>query len=106
MKRLKNFLLRALWQDPNYEIDQMNCPEIIIVGIEQPMYDKLLAEANAAGAVFNGDKVAFKGCEFDWQYDSPSQILHVTCISKPFYVTCDYIKSKIKELAEDAKAGI
>lgn len=84
----------------------MNCPEIVIVGIEQPMYDKLLAEANAAGAVFNGAKVAFKGCEFDWDYDAEAQVLHITCTNRPWYYKCDTIADHIRHLAERAKVSI
>ena len=84
----------------------MACPEIVIDQIPNELYSKLLAEATAAGAQFSGSTATFKGCEFDWNYDTEAAVLHVTCTKKPFYFSCDLIESQIRGIADKAKAGI
>ena len=99
-------MLTALWQDPNYEVHQVPCPEITIEQIDQPLYDKLLAEATASGATFSGSTATMHGCTFDWNYDAASQTLNATCTRKPFYFGCDQITSKIQEIVEQARGGL
>ena len=94
------------WQDPDREENPMPCPEITIDGIDADLHSKLLGEATAAGAQFEGATVAFDNCIFDWNYDAPSATLHVTCIKKPFYIGCGLIAEKIQELAVKAKGGL
>jgi hypothetical protein len=106
MGKIKDFLNRALWQDPQYEENQVNCPEITIEGIDGDLYRKLLAEANAAGAKFDGSKVSISGLEFDWNYDLEAQVLHVTCTKKEFFIRCPQVESKIRELVEKSKGSI
>ncbi len=101
--KLKDFLLKALWQDPNYDIHQTMCPEITIEEVAQDLYDKLLSEATAAGAKFDGDKAEMSGCAFDWSYDPLSQTLHITCNKKPFFISCAQVEEKIRELVKGAK---
>lgn len=101
--KLKDFLLKSLWQDPNYDIHQMACPEITLEEIPQDLYDKLLSEATTAGAVFAGSKAHISGCEFDWEYDGPSATLHITCTKKPFFISCAQVEEKIRELVKGAK---
>lgn len=106
MNRIKQFLLKALWQDPNYEVVQMPCPEITIPGVDKDWYAKLLAEATAAGAKFEGTSVQMQGFGFDWNYDGEALVLHVTCTRKPFYVSCAMIEQRIRELVANAKGAI
>jgi hypothetical protein len=101
--KLKDWLLKSFWQDPNYDIHQMACPEITLEEVPQDLYDKLLSEATAAGAKFDGEKVDFDHCEFNWSYDAPSQTLHITCTKKPFFIDCPTIEQKIRELVKGAK---
>jgi hypothetical protein len=103
--KIKQFL-RTVWQDPNYETDEMSCPEITIEGINEELYAKLLGQANAAGAKFDGAKVTIHGLDFDWNYDSAASILHITCTWKPFYASCSMVEEKIRELVNRARTGI
>ena len=91
------------WQDPDREETPTPCPEITLPGIPQELYDKLLSEAHAAGAFFEGTKAQFKGCVFDWNYDAASQTLHVTCLSKPFIFSCGEVEQHIRELVKGAQ---
>jgi hypothetical protein len=106
MKLLKHLWWKEIAQDPQYEEVQVACPEIIIADIDHDLYEKLLDEANAAGAVFNGAEVTFKGCTFDWNYDAEAGVLHVTCTVKPFYLGCGVISGQINQLVAKAKGGI
>jgi hypothetical protein len=104
--KIKRFLLKALWQDPNYEIDQVNCPEITIENIDSALYAKLLSGATSAGAQFDGAKASIRGADFDWNYDQSAQILHITCTRKPFYATCAEVESRIRSLVDEAKGAL
>ncbi len=91
------------WNDPDREANPTSCPAITIEGVPQSLYDKLLSEATAAGAIFAGTKAYFDHCEFDWGYDAPSQTLSVTCTKKPFFIDCATIEQKIRELVSNVK---
>lgn len=103
MKWLKHLLWKYVTQDPQYAEVQIPCPEITIPDVSQELYDKLLSEATAAGAKFSGQYANFDHCIFDWNYDAPSQTLHVTCQKKPFFIDCETIEQKIRELVNGAK---
>ena len=95
------------WQDPQGDEDSMKpCQEVTIEGIDQALYDKLLAEATAAGASFYGGTVALKGCTFAWNYDAPSSTLHFTCLGRPFIFGCGEVESRIRELVAKARTAI
>ena len=107
MGRLKDFLIRALWQDPDYEVHQVSCPQITIEQIDPILHGRLMGQASAAGAEFSvGSKATINGLEFDWNYDGEAQILNVTCTKKPFYATCSEVESRIRELVAKAKGEI
>lgn len=99
-------MIRSLWQNPDYEVHQVQCPEITIEHIDQELYDKLLAEATASGGTFEGSVATIHGCTFNWNYDVASGTLNATCVRKPFYFGCDPIASKLREIVEQAKKGI
>jgi len=103
VKWLKHILWKYVTQDPQYEEVSMSCPEIRIEEVPQDLYDKLLQEATAAGAKFEGTKAEIEGAQFDWSYDDISQTLHVTCLKKPFFISCDSIEQRIRELVLKAK---
>ncbi len=94
------------WQDPNREDNPTACPEITIEQISPEVHAKLLAEATTAGATFEGSFAYIEGLSFDWNYDSTAQVLHVTCLKKPFYAACGEVESKIRELVEKAKVAL
>jgi hypothetical protein len=106
MKLLRHLLWKYITQNPQYEEKQVSCEEITIEGVHEELYTKLLAEATAAGAGFEGTKASLGGLEFDWNYDGVADVLHVTCTKKPFYVTCGVVESKIRDLVEKAKGSI
>lgn len=106
MKLLKHLVWKYVTQDPQYEETQVACPEITLSDISNDLYEKLLGEATAAGAVFSGTEVTFKGCTFDWNYDAEAATLHVTCTAKPFYLGCGVISGQIDQLVAKAKGGI
>ena len=111
MKWLKVFVQGKIdqykdWKDPDREANQMSCPEITVPEIGNDLYEKLLAEANAAGAQFSGTEATLKNCTFDWAYDPEVLVLHVTCTAKPFYFSCGMIENEIRSLIQKAKEGI
>lgn len=83
----------------------MPCPEVTVDGVDPILYEKLLAEATAAGAQFNGSEVTFKGCKFLWSYDGAGTVKY-TCTEKPFYFSCGLIQNEIQSLVEEAKGAI
>jgi hypothetical protein len=93
------------WKNPDREANPMSCDEVIVDGVNPALYEKLLAQATAAGAVFDGSIVIFKGCRFIWSYDKVSSFRY-TCKEKPFYFTCDLIDKEIAGLVEKAKEGL
>ena len=104
--KIKDELLADLWQDPNYEIHQVSCPQIDIGEIDAVLYGKLLTEATSAGAVFTGAVAEIANCTFDWNYDAAAQTLHITCNKKPFYAGCEQVETRIRQLIQKAKEAI
>jgi hypothetical protein len=94
------------WQDPDREEEPMACQEITIEGVDTVLYGRLLSQATAAGAQFDGIRASIESLEFDWNYDAAAQVLHVTCTKKPFYATCSEVESRIRDLAAKAKTAI
>jgi hypothetical protein len=91
------------WEDPEREANPMACDEITIEEVPQALYEKLLADATAAGAVFVGTKATIEGMAFDWNYDAPTETLHVTCLKKPFYISCAAVEQHLRERLLKAK---
>lgn len=106
MNRLKRFLLKALWQDPQYEVGEVSCPTFLFDGIAPELYDKLLSEGNAAGVKFDGNRVTFKGCTFNWDYDAEAHTVAVTCTNRPIYLGCSTIKEHLQKLVDSARIAI
>lgn len=92
-----------LWSAPE---DKVGCPELAFENVDQPTYDKLLAEANSAGVDFNGSLATFKGCKFDWNYVPQMKALYVTCTAKPWDYPCGTINGEISKLVQQARTGI
>lgn len=105
--RLKQKLYDDITGDPNYARIQVACPEIVLSNIPPELHAKLLQEATSfEGSTFNGNTMKSHGMTFYWNYDEPSQVLRVTCVSKPFYVTCGQIAAGIAEQVEKARTSI
>ena len=110
MKWLKIFVHGKIdqyrdWKNPDREANPMACPVVTVDGVDPILYEKLLSQASAAGAVFNGSEVTYKGCKFAWTYDGSRSFTH-QCLEKPFYFSCDLIKTEIQKLVDQAKEGI
>ena len=102
---LKDFLVKQYrdWQDPDREENPTSCPEISIEQVPEALHDKLMSEAAAAGAIFLGTSVSFDHCWFEWNYDGPSETLHITCTKKPFFIDCETVEQRIRDLVKSAK---
>lgn len=105
MGKITTFIRKSLWQDPNYDMSQKPGTEVTIYNVDPALYEKLLSEATAAGAKFNGDKVTFKGCDFNWSYDGAASIRY-TCTAKPFYFSDALIESELLKLVDRARTAI
>jgi hypothetical protein len=106
----KKLLLRCFLGDPlGYHDpgnDPMSCPAITTPNVDQALYDKLLAQATAAGVKFDGTKASIDGVQLDWNYDAAAQALTVTCLEKPWYMSCGEIQKVIAELIHKAQTGV
>lgn len=95
------------WRDPQGDEDSMKpCDEVTIEGIDQALYDKLMARAVSAGATFSGSLVTLKGCKFNWTYDAPSATLHYICLHREFFISCSEIDSHIRDLVQKSKEAL
>lgn len=103
---LKDRLYDDIYGDPNYPRTMAPCPEIVIEQVSPELHAKLLAEATAAGAKFDGDQAEWHGCQLAWNWDADSQTLRATCVRKPFYISCGAIEEGIKNEVEKARSGI
>jgi hypothetical protein len=104
--QIKDLVITSLWQDPDYEINQVNCPEITIADIDPIFHGSLMRQAVAGGAVFDGAAVTIDGLIFDWNYDSEAQVLHITCTKKPFFIGCTQVEVKIRDLVAKSRGAI
>ena len=85
----------------------MSCPAFTVGQVNQSLYNKLLATANAAGAKIDGSIVKYKGCTFSFEYYAGMAQLVVTCVEKPLIFPCDTIKQHVLDLVNQAeKEGI
>lgn len=105
MKWLKHLIWKTITQDPQYEETQVPSSEITVNGVDPVLYEKLLAELTATGAVFDGSKVTFKGVEFQWSYDGVSAVRYII-LKKPFYFTDKLIQNQIEDSVAKAKEGL
>lgn len=77
----------------------MSCPTLTF-----KLTPEALAELEAQGAKqglhFEGNEGQFTthGCLIEWSYDKEEQLLVVTCIQKPFLISCTTINNAIEAL--------
>jgi hypothetical protein len=102
---LKHQVWKNVTRDPNYEETQVPSSEITVDGVDPILYEKLLAELTAAGAVFDGSTVTFKGCELQWAYNGVSSVRY-TILKRPFYFTDKLIENQISQSIEKSKGAI
>lgn len=105
MKWLKHLLWKTVTQDPLYPEVPMSCPEMNIP-MPRDLYAKLLNEAEAAGAKISGTRANYKGCSFDWNYDTEAEILHITPDHLPWLFTCTEVESHMNDLIQKTKGSL
>ena len=76
------------------------CDPIQIEGITPDDFSEIVEKAASQGLVLTGTSgtAELQGCTFSWFYDESVEILTITCTHKPFYVGCDTVNDKIREL--------
>jgi hypothetical protein len=99
---LKQWAHDKLWSAPE---DRMGCPTWEFPNIPQATYDKLLAEAAAAGVEIDGETAKAHGCTFSWVYDPAAELVRITCQSKPFLFGCGEILAHFTAIIEQATKG-
>lgn len=105
---LGKLLRRWLWDDPALGYDDpgndpMSCPAITFPAIDQTFYRKLYDQAVAAGVKFDGQQAEINGIVLDWNYDVQTQTLSVTCLKKPFFISCADVDNRVADLIQKAK---
>jgi hypothetical protein len=81
----------------------MPCP-LQSFGLSQAGFEKLVSIAEANGIDFVGyeGRTIYKGCTIHWSYDQTTGTLVVTCLDKPWYISCSRIKSSLIEFVAQA----
>lgn len=90
-------------------------PQWSFDGIDQVLYDSIVAQVKAAGAKVNQPTDAptgtfeYEGCEFVWSYDSAAQIVYLTC-TKPSFLAKNVVGEngvyqRISALIDKAKGA-
>lgn len=105
MSKVSDFFRKSFWQNPEYDMHQKPCPEVT-TPMEPALYQKLLSMAREAGVQIVGNKATFRGCDFDWNYDTAEGIFHYTCTNRPFYISCELLQAEMAKLIEQARTGI
>lgn len=105
MSKVSDFFRKSFWQNPEYDMHQKPCPEVT-TPMEPALYQKLLSMAREAGVQIVGNKATFRGCDFDWNYDTAEGIFHYTCTNRRFYISCELLQAEMAKLIEQARTGI
>jgi hypothetical protein len=76
------------------------CPPITLEGITAGKYATLIQTAQAQGLQLTGDAgiTQYQGMDFTWNYDPAAAALTIQCTSKPIFVPCSMIESRIRSL--------
>jgi hypothetical protein len=93
------------WNDPDGRKESMPCDEILLEGVDRPLYEKLLARAVAEGTVFTGDTAMLHGITLQWLWDETSAHLRITPLQYPWWARCPAIEEEIQKIVANAKKG-
>jgi hypothetical protein len=77
-----------------------SCSPILLEGITTDKFATLIATAQAQGLSISGPSgnTTYQGMEFTWAYDEAAQTLTLHCTSKPIFIPCSMIESRIRAL--------
>jgi hypothetical protein len=82
----------------------MSCPAVSFEGIDDVLYARLLQQALRAGAKFDQaseNTAEIHGCVFVWT--RTGRRLFVTCLKKPFFISCEEVIYRLSDLIDQAK---
>lgn len=76
------------------------CPPLVFAGVSRAAWEAMKADANREGIALNADAgtLSKAGFTIEWAYDSGGCSLTVTCTKAPFFLKCETINAKIREL--------
>ncbi len=90
----------------------MSCDPITVSPFTQAQFDAMVVKVNAAmreqgttGVDASKDLtgvMSHGGVTLQWTYDPPKEILTIQCVKKPFFISCDFVAGKVKELLDEA----
>ncbi len=80
----------------------MSCPSLSYQGVSQAQFDALKDAANRAGINIDGDdgSATAHGATVNWKYSPEVQILVLTCLSKPFFISCDHVNGELDKMVK------
>ena len=76
------------------------CPPLVFSEVSRATWEAMKADAVREGIALNSDAgtLSKAGFTIDWNYDAGDRSLTVTCTKAPFFLKCDAINAKIREL--------
>jgi hypothetical protein len=83
----------------------MPCDAQTFPGVTSDVHRRLTSAAAAKGYVLNNPlngMLVADGCSFSWAWDADKETLTVTCLKKPFFISCDTVDGHIKSLISEA----
>ncbi len=85
----------------------MSCDTQTFSNVSPEQLEAIRAKASAAGLVLEGNsgEASTHGVRLDWSYDPATSTLTISCVGKPFFVSCDHVNQTIKELISEALNG-
>ena len=76
------------------------CPPLLFADVSREAWEAMKAEAARQGVAITADAgtVSKTGFTLEWSYDAGGRCLTLTCTKAPFFMKCDTINAKIREL--------
>ena len=78
------------------------CPSQVFSGVTPAAWDSVKGKAAGAGLAMSADSgtLSKSGFTIDWNYDASEGSLTVTCTKAPFFLKCETVNAKIKEVID------
>lgn len=78
------------------------CPPQRFDDVSPQGWERLKESAAAAGISLGSDAgtVSKSGFTVEWSYDSADRSLTITCTKAPFFLKCETVNAKIRDLIE------
>jgi hypothetical protein len=82
------------------------CATQVFDQITRDQFNCLLARANEAGIMIQGDagQATHSGVTIKWQFTEADQRLELQCLHTPLFVTCGMVNDKIHQLVDACQA--